>query len=99
MLHIVNSFVEHFLSEKDLGYVGTTDKKYCYGSYQAFQCNMILLPWIKGNFNDEKGLGQKSPVQSIMHDIVGYIRLRVSGILLSNWKIGILLNLPNRNTS
>ena len=57
----------------------TIDKSYCsrwYDSYQAFQCNMILLAWIKGTFNGEEGLGKKSSVQSIMHRIIGYIRFR-----------------------
>ena len=64
-----------------------------YGFYQGFQCNMALLAWVKGTFNDEEDL--QSSVQPIMHCIIGYIRLRVSSILLSNLKFGILLNLPN----
>ena len=59
----------------------------------------MLLALIKGTFNGEEGLELKSSAQSIMHRIIGYIRLRVSGILLSNWKSGILPNLPNWNNS
>ena len=59
----------------------------------------MFLAWIKGTFNDEEGLGQKSSVQSVMHRIIEYIRLRVPGILLSNWKFGILPSLPNWNIS
>ena len=40
----------------------------------------MLLAWIKGTCNGEEGLGQKSSIQSIMHRIIGYIRLRMSGI-------------------
>ena len=60
---------------------------------------MMLLARIKGTFNGEEGHRQKSSVQSIMHRIIGYYRLSVSGTLLSNWKFGMLLNLPNWNTS
>ena len=60
---------------------------------------MILLARIKGTLTVEKGHRQKSSVQSIMHRIIGYYRLSVSGTPLSNWKFGILLNLPNWNTS
>ena len=103
VLHLVNYFVEQFFVW-NRSWLCTTDISYCFGwydSYQAFQCNMMFLAWIKGTFNDEEGLGQKSSVQSIMHHsimhrIIGYIR--VSAILLSNWKFEILLNLPNWNT-
>ena len=59
----------------------------------------MLLAGTKGTFNDEEGLAQKSSVQSIMHCIVGYIRLWVSGIYLCYWKLGTLLDLLNWNTS
>ena len=51
----------------------------------------MLLAWIKGTFNSEEGHRQKSSVKSIMHRIIGYYGLSVSGILLSNCKFGILL--------
>ena len=41
---------------------------------------MMLLALIKGTFNGEEGLRQKSSVQSIMHRVIGCIRLGVSGI-------------------
>ena len=59
----------------------------------------MLLAWVKGTFNGEEGLGQKSFVQTVMHRIIGYILLRVSDIFLSNSKFGILGNLPNLNAS
>ena len=59
---------------------------------------MMLLARIKGTFNDEEGHRQKSSVQSIMHRTIGYYRLSVSGILLSDLKFGILLKLPNWNS-
>ena len=58
----------------------------------------MLLARIKGTFNGEEGHRQKSSVQSIMHRIIGYYRLSVSGILLSDLKFGILLKLPNWNS-
>ena len=60
---------------------------------------MMLLARVKKRFNGEEGHRQKRTVQSIMHRIIGYYRLSVSGTPLSNWKFGILLNLPNWNTS
>ena len=101
MLHLVKYFAEQIFVW-NRSWLCTTDKSYYsrwYDSYQAFQCNMMLLAWIKGIFNGEEGLGEKCSVQSVMHRIIRYIRLRVSGILLSNRKFRILLNLPNWNTS
>ena len=73
-------FVEQFFVW-NRSWLGTTEKvTRWYDSYQAFQCNM-LSAWIKGTFNGEEGLGQESSVQSIMYLIIGYISLRVSGIL------------------
>ena len=42
----------------------------------------MLLAGIKGIFNGEERLGQKSSVQSIMHHIIGYIRFRHTFIWL-----------------
>ena len=67
-------------------------------SYQDFWCNLMLLARIKGTFDGEEDHRQKRSAQSIMHCIIGYYCLSVSGIPLSNWKFGILLNLPNWNT-
>ena len=98
VLHLVNYFVKHFFVWNK-SWLCTTDKTYCfrwYDSYRAFQCNRMLLAWIKGTFNSEEGFWQESSVQSVMHRIIGYTR--VSSILYSNWKFEILLNLPNWNT-
>ena len=93
LFHLVNCFVEQiFVCIRS--WSCTIDKIYCstwYDSYQAFQCNMILLAGIKGTFNGKEGHRQKSSVKSIMHGIIGYYRLSMSGILLSNWKFGILV--------
>ena len=59
----------------------------------------MLLARIKGTFNGEESHRQKSSIQSIMYRIIGYFHLSVSGIFLSIWKFGILLNLSNWNTS
>ena len=55
MLHLVNYFVEQFFVWNK-SWLCTTDKSCCsrwHNSYQAFQCNMMLLAWIKGTFNGE----------------------------------------------
>ena len=79
VLHLVNYFVEQFfIWNWNRSWLCKTDKSYCSRWYdsssQAFQYNMVLLAWIKGTFNGEEGLGQKSSVQSIMHRLIGYIR-------------------------
>ena len=44
---------------------------------------MMFLVCIKGTFNGKEGLELKSSVQLIMYRIIGYILLKLPGILLS----------------
>ena len=78
VLHLVNYFAKQFFIW-NRSWLCKTDKSYCskwYDSYQASQCNKMLLAWIKGTFNGEEGLGHKSSLKSIMYRIIGYIRFR-----------------------
>ena len=78
MLHLVSYFVINFLSEIDLGYVKLMKVVAPDGTIpiKPFNEHDAFIAWIKGTFNGEEGLGQKSSIQSIMHHIIGNIHFR-----------------------